>query len=136
VSRTESLTKPDFSPHFIEGIEHFNAERFWEAHESWEQLWLAAESDVEQFLQGLIQVAAAYHHVKRGTYSGAIRLFDAGLRRLSAFETLFCDLDRGPVEEASRAQRAALLSGALSAPKNYPKLVLISAAPKPSREPW
>src|SRR5688572_10452590 len=97
--------KPDFTSHFIEGVTHFNAERFWEAHESWEQIWLAAETDVEQFLQGLIQIAAAYHHVKRGTYSGAIRLFDAGLRRLSGFEPLFCALDRCAVEEAARNQR-------------------------------
>lgn len=130
------MTKPDFTTHFLEGIAHFNAERFWEAHESWEQIWLAAESDVEQFLQGLIQIAAAYHHVRRGTYSGAIRLFDAGLRRLSAFEPRYCALDRSVVEEAARRQREELASGAAEIKKNYPKLTLISEAPQPPIAEW
>ena len=130
------MTKPDFTTHFVEGIAHFNAERFWEAHESWEQIWLAAESDVEQFLQGLIQIAAAYHHVRRGTYSGAIRLFDAGLRRLSAFEPRYCALDRSPVEEAARRQREELASGAAEIKKTYPKLTLISETPQPPIAEW
>jgi len=96
------VTKPDFEQHFREGIEHFNARRFWEAHEAWETLWLEAESDLEQFLQGLIQVAAAYHHVQRGTYRGAPRLFDAGLRRLEPFPMLCCGVDRTEVDAAAR----------------------------------
>ena len=67
------MDKPDFKTFFLEGVHNFNSRKFWEAHESWETLWLAAESDLEQFLQGLIQVAAAYHHVQRGTYRGAPR---------------------------------------------------------------
>ena len=43
--------KPDFVTHFRDGVAHFNAAEFWEAHESWEMLWLAARSDVKQFLQ-------------------------------------------------------------------------------------
>jgi len=61
------MTKPDFRSHFLEGIDHFNSRRFWEAHEAWETLWLEAESDLDQYLQGLIQIAAAYHHIQRGT---------------------------------------------------------------------
>jgi len=96
------MTKPDFKPHFLEGIEHFNARRFWEAHESWELLWLEAESDLEQFLQGLIQIAAAYHHIQRGTYRGAPRLFAAGLRRLEPFPMSCCGVDRSEVDAAAR----------------------------------
>src|SRR5207248_10572630 len=88
-SRGINLKKPDFITHFHEGIAHFNNAEFWEAHESWEALWLVAESDVEQFLQGLIQIAAAYHHVKRGTLRGAPRLFEARLRRLAQYPRYF-----------------------------------------------
>lgn len=89
----------------LSGVAHFNAREFWEAHESWETIWLVAASEVEQFLQGLIQVAAAYHHVKRGTFRGAVRLFDAGLRRLSGFPEDYCGIDRRPLEIAARAHR-------------------------------
>ena len=96
------MTKPDFRIHFLEGIEHFNARRLWEAHEAWETLWLAAESDLEQFLQGLIQIAAAYHHVQRATYRGAPRLFAAGLNRLEPFPLIWCGVDRTEVDAMAR----------------------------------
>ena len=64
--------KPDFATHFREGLAHFNNREFWEAHESWETLWLVAESDVEQFLQGLIQIAAAYHQELSGVQIGLV----------------------------------------------------------------
>ena len=100
------MSRPDFTHYFLAGVDHFNAREFWDAHESWETLWLEAESDAVQFLQGLIQMAAAYHHVQRGTFRGAVRLFDAALRRLSAFPPDFCMLDRSAVEEAAQTHRA------------------------------
>lgn len=71
-----------FREKLLEGVDLFNRKEFWHAHESWEELWLEAGTDLHQYLQGLIQLAAAYHHVKRGTTRGAVRLFDAALKRL------------------------------------------------------
>jgi predicted metal-dependent hydrolase len=118
------VTKPDFRTYFLEGIHDFNTRKFWEAHEAWETLWLSAESDLEQFLQGLIQVAAAYHHVQRGTYRGAPRLFAAGLRRLDAFPLVHCGLDRTDVDGAARRHQSWLESGAQEPldSAEYPKL--------------
>lgn len=87
---------------FEEGVRHFNARRFWEAHESWEEIWLEADPDVEQFLQGLIQLTAAYHHFQRGTFRGGVRLVEAALRRLSGYPDHFWNLDREQAEEAAR----------------------------------
>lgn len=95
----------DFVTHFREGLDHFNAREFWDAHESWETIWLEAESDVHRFLQGLIQLAAAYHHVQRGTFPGGLRLFDAALEKLSDFPKRFCGIDRTSVEDAARRHR-------------------------------
>src|SRR2546430_16686797 len=98
--------KPDFVTHFREGLAHFNNAEFWEAHESWEALWLVAESDVEQFLEGLIQIAAAYHHVRRGTLRGAPRLFEARLRRLEPVSAAVCGVDLAEVAAAAGWDRA------------------------------
>ncbi len=123
------MDKPDFAKHFLEGIDHFNARRFWEAHEAWETIWLAAQSDTEQYLQGLIQIAAAYHHVQRQTYRGAPRLFASALKRLDAFPLVYCGLDRTAVDAAARRHRA-WLERAAAAPKEplsedeYPKLLV------------
>jgi len=95
-------------PRLVEGIEHFNAGRFWEAHESWEELWLPSVSEERQFLQGLIQLAAAYHHAQRGTLSGAVRLFDSALRRMLPFPDGHDAIDRaGAVAAAARHRRWA-----------------------------
>ena len=133
------MSKPDYRAYFLEGLAHFNTHEFWEAHESWETIWLAAESDVEQFLQGLIQLAAAYHHVKRGTYRGGVRLFDAALRRLSAFPLNFSGIDRGAAEEAARRHREKIASSDEKVPENeFPELLLLSseASSIPPREEW
>src|SRR6266849_11099605 len=42
-----------------EGLRCFNSGAFFEAHEHWESVWLAAQEPEKTFLQGLIQVAAS-----------------------------------------------------------------------------
>ncbi len=60
-------------PDFREGVRHFNEGRFFEAHEAWELLWRRAEgaSPEREIVQGLIQLAAACHHLTRNNPSGA-----------------------------------------------------------------
>ncbi len=109
----ESGPRPDFATGLLQGLEHFNSLEFWEAHESWEELWLEATSEVHQFLQGMIQIAAAYHHIKRGTFSGAVRLFDAALRRVEPYPADYCGIDRAPLVDIARRHRewvAAILA--------------------------
>lgn len=93
------------------GIDLFNAHDFWHAHEAWEEIWLRSEGDEKQFLQGLIQLAAAYHHVKRGTLRGAPRLFDAALRRLGGSPVDFFGIDRREAVAVAARHREALARG-------------------------
>lgn len=61
----------------------FNARRYFEAHEAWEEAWLAETGEPRLFLQGLIQIAASLHKASRGgSASGCVRLIDAGLEKL------------------------------------------------------
>ena len=60
---------PDLSPKererlFREGIELFNRERFFEAHEAWEEIWRSTAPEPRGFFQGMIQVAAALHQFR------------------------------------------------------------------------
>jgi uncharacterized protein len=68
---------------FGRGVADFNAGRFFEAHEVWEELWLGAEEPEKTFLQGLIQIAAAFHHQGRGNARGAQSLLAAGMAKLT-----------------------------------------------------
>ena len=136
------LSKPDFVAHFRAGLDHFNACEFWDAHESWETIWLEAESEVHLFLQGLIQLAAAYHHVRRGTYPGGLRLFDAAFEKLDRFPKRWCGIDRTSVEEDARRHRewvAALLAQGRGQERldanDFPKIAT-DESPIPPFEHW
>jgi uncharacterized protein len=70
---------------FLRGVALFNARKFFEAHEVWEELWLVEPEPEKTFLQGLIQLAAACHHHGRGNLRGAKSLLAAGLAKLERF---------------------------------------------------
>jgi predicted metal-dependent hydrolase len=70
---------------FERGRLHFNAGRFFEAHEAWEEAWRAESGTARLLLQGLIQVAAGYHKAFHGRRpDGCARLLTAGLEKLRA----------------------------------------------------
>jgi uncharacterized protein len=68
-----------------EGCRRFDAGRWFDAHEVWEDAWRLEVGDVRLLLQGVIQVAAAFHKglVQRRP-AGMVRLLDAGLAKLDA----------------------------------------------------
>lgn len=70
---------------FENGIAHFNAREFFQAHEVWEDLWLRAPATEKAFLQGIIQIAAAFHHYGQGNLRGAKSLIAAGLVKTSDY---------------------------------------------------
>ena len=70
---------------FQRGVALFNAHKFFEAHEVWEELWLRETEAEKIFLQGLIQVAVAFHHYSRGNWRGAKSLVVAGIVKLGGF---------------------------------------------------
>src|SRR5271154_566556 len=70
---------------FERGLAHFNAREFFEAHEVWEEVWLVEGEPERTFLQGIIQIAAAFHHYCRGNPDGAESLLAAGIVKLSRF---------------------------------------------------
>jgi len=67
-----------------EGRALFNARRYFEAHEAWEQAWLVEEGPTRRVLQGLIQIAAGFHKAGSGAPKPCVRLLAAGLEKLSA----------------------------------------------------
>jgi len=73
------------SRQFLTGVELFNARKFFQAHEVWEEVWLTEGEPEKTFLQGIIQIAAAFHHYRRGNTDGAEALLAAGIVKISRF---------------------------------------------------
>lgn len=61
---------------FRYGLDLWNADFPWEAHEVWEALWQRAVGVERRALGGLIQAAAARHARMEGRMKGCARLFE------------------------------------------------------------
>lgn len=72
----------DFLTALERGVELFNKREFFEAHEVWEEKWSDSEGDARHLLQGLIQVAAAFHKLQVGMPSGTYKLLEKGAGHL------------------------------------------------------
>jgi predicted metal-dependent hydrolase len=96
------MPKSEHQEKFRRGVEQFNTRRFFEAHETWEEIWLASPEPEKTFLQGIIQIAAAFHHYSRGNTQGTRTLLEAGLRRLEGFPAVHNDLALEALRAAAR----------------------------------
>ena len=75
---------------YLFGIDLYNYHYYWEAHEAWEGLWVAAvrNSSEHRFLQGLIKCGAALLKIRMANYEiqdliGARNLSKSGMSLLS-----------------------------------------------------
>jgi len=93
---------------FQQGVDQFNAEKFFDAHESWEAIWLKAAEPDKTFLQGITQVTAAFHHHARGNREGAESLLQKGLRKLEQFPAAYRGVRLEKLREELRKWAAAL----------------------------
>jgi len=89
------------------GADLFNRGLHWEAHEAWEELWLALEDEPRLFVQGLIQVAAAGHKafVQRQP-RGCVKLLGTALDKLEAAPPDFLGVETRGFLTALRRMRA------------------------------
>ncbi|HEX5761178.1 MAG TPA: DUF309 domain-containing protein [Thermoanaerobaculia bacterium] len=106
---SERVLHPDLTPEkrrtlVREGVERFNAGRFYDAHESWEEVWRSTTPEPRELFQGLVQIAAGMHHVlDRGRPEPGRRVLGKGRRRLEALPPVCCGLDVEALVAAVRA---------------------------------
>lgn len=108
----------------FEGLRCFHSGAFFEAHEHWESVWLAAQEPEKTFLQGLIQVAASFHHFQRGNCIGCISLLRRALRRLDKYPDAFAGIAVAPLRLAICPWLEALEAVPQSAPPPIPTITL------------
>lgn len=69
-------------PQAKKGLQLFNAEEYFEAHEALEDAWNAEEGDARNLYRGILQTAVVYLHITRGNYNGAVKVYDRSLKWL------------------------------------------------------
>ena len=97
---TESTHDPCYEGYFI----CFNEQKYYEAHDVLEHLWLKEQGPAHQFFKGLIQLAGAFVHLQKQyrrpdhptdgrRLRPAWRLFKLAQTNLEPFFPAFLDLD-------------------------------------------
>lgn len=94
----------------LAGIEQYNEGYYFESHETWEELWLPSPWPIRVFLQGIIQVAAAFVHLMRHEYDGSVRLLGHALKKLEEFPDDELGIDAGRLVAEVRRAREELLA--------------------------
>jgi uncharacterized protein len=94
--------------------EHFNAGRFFPAHEAWETAWKQARRTEEaEFFKGLSQLGAGYVHLLRGNAHGAARLLRRAAGRVRAYPAGTRGVDTAAVARSADADAHAVEAGTL-----------------------
>jgi Domain of unknown function (DUF309) len=83
---------------------------FFEVHELLEPAWFRAADPVRTALQGLIQVAVAFHHLENGNHEGARSLLTEGVAKVAGGAAVL-PLDANGWLGELRAALAALAAG-------------------------
>lgn len=78
---------------FLEGIRLFNDRKFWEAHETFEDVWRAQKGDAKKLVQGFVQAAAALSYIAKRRYESILYLLDKSVEKLSAMKDFLPGLE-------------------------------------------
>ena len=63
----------------LQAIREFNSRKWFECHETVEDLWIGETGETRDFYQGIIQIAVALHHWRNGNFKGAVSLLKGGV---------------------------------------------------------
>ena len=60
----------------------FNKQKWYEAHDAFEDIWNTLDGDERQIIQGILQVSVSQFHLSKGNLNGATILLGEGLGRI------------------------------------------------------
>ena len=78
---------------FQEGLTYFKSGDYFEAHESWEELWSDFYLKDRRFIQGLIQLSVSFVHLENNNLKGAKSLLNKCKEKFMEFDGLQRGID-------------------------------------------
>ena len=91
--RLMTLDRTVYPAEYLEFIKLFNNQEFFEAHEVLESLWLREHGEGCHFYQGLIQIAAVFVHIQKGTPEGGKHLLKTAAKHFEKYRPVHMGLD-------------------------------------------
>jgi len=104
------------------GLRCYRACEFFAAHEHWEIVWLASKEPEKTFLQGVIQVAAAFYHLQRDNPLGTLFLLRRAQLRLQRYPEYFGGMDVSSLRGEIADWLQVLEAGGSIHGRSYPEL--------------
>ncbi|MBW3662108.1 MAG: DUF309 domain-containing protein [Actinobacteria bacterium] len=111
------------------GVELWNHERYFEAHECLEDVWHRALDPDRLFWQGVIQVAVACCHHQRGNADGASALFDRAADKLEAYPDVHHGVDVEQLRVFARGAAEAVRQAGFTVEIGYPEFPAMDDGP-------
>ena len=71
-----------FEDNFLNALNLFNNQKWYEAHDAFEDIWNTLDGDERQIIQGILQVSVSQFHLSKGNINGATILLGEGLGRI------------------------------------------------------
>ncbi len=71
-----------YEDNFLNALNLFNNQKWYEAHDAFEDIWNTLDGDERQVVQGIIQVSVSQFHLSKGNLNGATILLGEGLGRI------------------------------------------------------
>src|SRR5437868_3436081 len=92
-SEDDATHQHNYPREYLEGIAQFNAGQYYQAHETWEAIWLRSAGETRLFYHALIQAAVALYHHERGNPHGTRALYERACERLQKLPAHLMSLD-------------------------------------------
>ena len=71
-----------YEDNFLNALNLFNNQKWYEAHDAFENIWNTLDGDERQIIQGILQVSVSQFHLSKGNLNGATILLGEGLGRI------------------------------------------------------
>jgi uncharacterized protein len=75
------------------GISEFNSGKFFECHDTLEEIWHGTRGAARDFLQGLIQIAVGFYHLGNANTTGGRSQFEKALAKLTPYPRQYLGVD-------------------------------------------
>jgi len=78
---------------FKKGIEYFNTGFYFEAHDTFEEIWMDERGEDVRFYQGLVQLATGFYHLRMDNLKGAESQLNKGVVKLGKYKPEYRKLE-------------------------------------------
>ena len=83
----------NFEDNFFNALNLFNNQKWYEAHDAFEEIWNTLDGDERQIIQGILQVSVSQFHLSKGNLNGATILLGEGLGRIKSRTNIKLGID-------------------------------------------